>query len=359
MLQRLTQLAYPAYAGLAGVAFGLLEHLGYKPATIVTPPFVPPVAVRLAAMLRAGEHDSLRFTLSRLHPDSQRVTLEAMLAVLAAGEPGEQWLERLWQWYRRNRENLAQTALTYGLICYAGIRSAGGWSGKVGDKAKRQSRDALEEAERLLDQALGKQPENADLLCLRLLTARGLGCAMPEHWRRFRALIAVAPTHRRGHLAMLENLNAGSGDSHQAMFRFARGRAGQMPSGHPLRALPVRAHFAMRQRSWQNGDIAAADAWFRQPDVVAEVVAIWDENFAGASAQADLLDDELLNLFAAALSLCGHPERAAVALAQMAGRCLASPWASLARTEKEKHNPGWVVDRVKAESRGETLTKPQ
>jgi hypothetical protein len=333
--------------------YSLLERLGYRPVTRLTPPFVPPVAARLVTMLRAGEHERLRYTLSRLHPDSLRSTLEAMLDLLDEAESSSHWLERLWRWYQGNREILAATALIHGLLRHARICHG------RGEKWAAEFRESLEEAERLLDQTLAKQPENADLLCLRLFTARGLRRELPEHWLRFRALLAVAPTHYRGHLCMLENLTARWCGSDQAMFRFARGRASQLPVGDPLRALPLLAHFEMRQQDAWRGDLAAVDPWFCRPEVSTEVIALWQELQAPLAGQGNAQADELLNFFAAALYLCSRPDLASEALTRMDGRCAVAPWNALGRREREKHNPGWVVDRVKAEIAAKSSANPQ
>lgn len=326
----------------AGRCFAFAERLGYRPATRLIPSFMPPVALRLANMLRAGEYDRVRYTLSRLHPESLFVVLEAMLDGLDGVESSDRWLERLWQWYRTNREFYAMTALIQGLLRHARLCQSSG-------RRQAESLDALEEAERLLDKAIERQPDNADLLSLRLVTARGLAMPLSEHWKRFRALLLVAPEHYRGHREMLENLKPGAAGSHDAMFRLARARAASLPITHPLRTLPVLAHLAVCETVIPAGAHDDSASWFRQPAVVEEIVGIWQSLRDTLAEQGTAQADELLNHLAAALYLCGCFELATEALAHIDGRCSAAPWRLLCRSAKERHNPGWVVDRIKAE----------
>lgn len=341
-------MVHPLLLPLLGLAFRSLEPLGHRPKIRLRQPFRPPVAGRLATMLRQGQHDTLRFTLSRLQGDSQRSSIEAMLEALDEAERCDQWMERLWQWYRQNREFHAMTVLIYGLVKYAWMKRSSDAAGAVGEKQAQAFREALEEAERLLDKVLATHPENVDLLCVRLVTGRGLGLEPAQQWSRFRALIGVDPGHYRGHLAMLESLKAQWGGSDEAMFKFARARAGQVPDGHPVKALIVHAHFEMRnQRHW-SGD-SALDEYFRQPEVADEVEEAWAKSIASPQFRDESRRDELSNLFAAALYLAGRHESARLALAMMDGHCLPMPWCTMGGNIKEKGNPGWVVERVSAE----------
>ena len=294
-------------------------------------------------MLRAGDHDNLRYTLSRLHPESLPGILEAMLDVLDAGEDSSRWLERLWQWYRGNREGLALNALIHGQLRHAWICH------RRGRRWHAEFTEALAESERLLERAVARQPDDADLLNLRLVSARGLKLPLSEHWARFRALLTVAPTHYWGHLNMLENLQARWCGSDEAMFRFARGRAGHLPAGHLLRALPVLAHMAKLEAFAASAEDAAGAAWFGQAEVGEQVAALWQELRECLAEQGNAQADELLNQFAVACYLCGRADLAGDALDRLDGRCTRDPWCWLARTERERHNPGWVVDRIKAE----------
>jgi hypothetical protein len=326
----------------------LLERLGYKPATVLIAAFVPPLAGRLAAMLQAADYDNLNYALRRLHPDSVAGTLAALINVLDQTESRARWLERLWQWYRRQRDIHSMSALIVGLLHEAGASHQRTALDALPARRREVIAEDLAEAERLLDKACQQQPGNADLLALRLLTARYLALPPSEHWVRFRLLLAVAAEHFRGHLLMLENLGPDWYGSAEAMFRFARARAAQVPAHHPLCGLPVYAHFAMHRRQRMAED-AALDQWFAQPDVAVEVLAIWESLRESLALPGRLQEDELLNLLAGALYLSGHSLQAGEALTIMDGRCLPMPWCQMAMNDREAHNPGWVVDRIRAE----------
>lgn len=333
---------------LVGLFYRSIESLGYRPRTLVRGPFMPPLAGRLATMLREGKHDDLRFALSKLHRDSRRSSIEAMLQVLDDAESADQWIERLWRWYRENREFHATNALACGLVKYAWLKRGNGLAGEIPERRAQVFRESLAEAERLIDKALATQPDDVDLLCLRLITARGLGLEAGRSWERFRALIAIDGGHYRGHLAMLENLKAKWGGSHEAMFQFARSRAKQMPDGHPLRALVVFAHFEMRNaRFWQ--DDQNADEYFLAPAIGEEIEQAWNESVNSPQFRDESRVDELCNLFAAALYLAGRHDSARMALGLMDGQCLEMPWRTMGATPKEQGNPAWVVDRIQAE----------
>ncbi|MBS1139687.1 MAG: hypothetical protein H6R13_1140 [Proteobacteria bacterium] len=341
-------MVHPLLIPLLGKAYRAIEPLGHRPTFLLRQPFKPPVAGRLATMLCEGKHDTLRFTLSRLHSDSQRSSIEAMLDALDDSEGCDQWIKRLWQWYRQNREFHATTVLIHGLVKYAWIKRGGESGGKVREEQTQVFREALEEAERLLDKVLAIHPDNADFLCIRLITARGLGLDTNQQWARFRSLISVEPGHCRGHLLMLENLKKQWGGSDEALFKFARGRANQMPDGSSLKALVVHAHFEMRDQRRCTGD-PSADDHFRQPEVAAEIESAWSNSLGSPLFRDESRSEELSNLFAAALYLAGRQDSARGAMAIMDGHCLAMPWSTMCCNIKEKANPGWVVDRVATE----------
>lgn len=336
----------------------LLERLGYKPATALILPFVPPVAGRLAAMLQAGDHDNLNYALRRLHPDSLAGTLAALIDVLERTESRARWLERLWQWYRGQRNIHSMSGLIVGLLHEA--RSCHRRTIWAALPARRRDviAEDVAEAERLLDKACQQRPDNAELLVLRLLTARYLALPPSEHWARFRLLLAVDAEHFRGHLLMLENLGPEWYGSAEAMFRFARARAAQVAAHQPLHGLPVYAHFTMQRQDLTAGAVAA-EAWFAQPAVAAEVLEIWESLHESLALPGRLHEDELLNLLAGALYLSGHYAQAGKALAIMDRSCLSDPWCQMALNDRERHNPGWVVDRIRAEIAEKSSAHPQ
>ncbi|MBS1142761.1 MAG: hypothetical protein H6R14_167 [Proteobacteria bacterium] len=341
-------MVHPRLAPLVTLSWQLAGHVGLRPKTRLQKPFVPPVAVRLAGMLRNGEFDNLRFAFGRVHRDSQRTTIEAMLTQLDQDESIDQWMERLWNWYRFNRESQSRAVLIYGLVRQAWERRGSRWGRDVSDEQWAGFSEALEEAERLLEAALAAEPDHVDLMCLGLISARGLGLPIEEHWNRFRALIAVDPGHFRGHVSMLENLKAKWGGSDDAMFRFARARLAQAPQGSSLAALVVLAHFEMRNMRFWLGE-ADPDGYFREAGVGDEIEAAWLRSL-GSPDYVDEKNAELLaNLFAAALYLARRPEAARQALAMMNGHCLETPWRTMATTPKEKAHFGWIVDRVEQE----------
>lgn len=320
---------------------------GVRPATRLCQPFVPPVAARMAAMLRAGDHDTLRFTLKHLHPDARPGAIEAMLDVLEASEGRERWIGRLRAWYRSGRERQATTVMVHGLVRYgARLRGEGGVA-RLPPRRAEEARDAFIDAGNLLADALAAQPDNAGLLCLALPVARGLALPPSESFARFERLCAVDPLHAGGHFAMLDNLSPAAGGSESAQFAFARARAALAPEGHPLRALPVHVRFEQYARL-RAADAAAVESCFLDPAAAVEVEAAWRQSVGSSAFRDENRRDPLNNLFAAALYLAGHAGHARLALAAMDGRCLAEPWQRLATTPRERAHPGWIVDRVAA-----------
>lgn len=342
----------------AGGCFTLLERLGYKPATAVAVAFLPPVAGRLAAMLQAADHENLNYALRRLHPDSVAGTLAALIEVLERTESRSRWLERLWQWYRKQRDIHSTSALIHGLLHEARSSHRRAVLEALPARRRQAILEDVAEAGRLLDKACQQQPGNAELLALRLLAARFLALPPSEHWARFRLLLAVAPEHFRGHLLMLDNLGPDWCGSEQAMFRFARARAAQVPAHHPLNGLPVYAHFIV-QRQHRPEDSPPGEPWFAQSAVAAEVLTMWESLHESLVLPGRLQEDELLNLLAGALYLSGHFPQAAEALAIMDGRCLPVPWRQMAVNDREGHNPGWVVDRIRREIAEKSSVKSQ
>lgn len=335
-------------APLATVGWEVLGRVGVQPRTRLREPFVPPVAVRLAGMLRAGDLDKLRFTFNRLHRDSQWTTIQAMLDQLAEAEAIDTWMERIWDWYRAGREGVARVVLIHALIRQAWSRRGGGLASSVGEADAEAFSTHLEEAERLLNPALQADPDHVDLHCLGLILARGLGMPQEGRWARFRHLSALAPLHYRGHMLMLENLKAKWGGSHQAMFRFAHARAAQAPEGSSLPALVAEAHLEMRNLRYWMGDEAAND-YFAEDSVGEEIEVAWQRSLGSAKFADEKNGESLANLFAATLYLCGRDDPARHALMLMDGHCLDWPWCTLAASPKEKAHPGWIVDRIRAE----------
>ena len=331
----------------AEVLFHRLAALaGVRPETRLRTPFVPPVAGRMAAMLLAGDHDTLRFTIKHLHPDARPGAIEAMLDILDAGERCDRWIERLRGWYRDGREFHATMACLHGLVRYAWQKRGREEGGRVPAHCGEACRDACIDAARLLDEALAEQPDNAGLLCLSLAVARTCGEPAAVSAERFARLCAVAPLHVTGHQAMLENLDPRWGGSDRTQLDFARERAAAAPEGHPLCALAVRALSSNYLRLRAAGD-PAAESFFLDPAVAVAIEAGWRRSVASPAFREETWRDELNNLFAAMLYLSGHVTHARLALAALEGTCFADPWQALAQTPRETAHPGWVVDRVR------------
>lgn len=339
------RLLYPLIERPAIRVFRQLERLGYRPANEYVPPFVPPAGARMAAMLLAGDYDSLERNLRKLHDDSIQPSLAAMLLALDAEEKSEDWIERLWGWYRDAHTQGARLAVILGLIRHAGHLRERARPGVLGRNKRQHAREALEEAEKLLDKAVKSAEDPVEMHLLRLLTARGLFKDEATCHRRFRRITDLAPLHYRAHLAMLENLKAEWCGSDEALLEFARTRARQAPLGNPIRALIMHAHLELALLTQQRHDIPPAE-YCQMPKVQQEIVDAWYDTFLQTPGGHDVYDEELCNYFAAMLHLCGRGDLAAMPLAQMERRCLPEPWSRLARTPKEKSNPAWLVDRV-------------
>ncbi len=321
--------------------------VGVRPATRLLAPFVPPVAGRMASMLRAGDHDTLRFTLKNLHPDARPGAIEAMLDILDDGERCDRWIDRLRAWYRQSREFHATTACLHGLVRYAWQKRSRNEASLLPAHCGEACRDACIDAARLLDEALAEQADNAGLLCLSLAVARTCAEPVAVSAERFEHLCAVAPLHVPGHHAMLENLDPRWGGSDGALLDFARPSAAAAPDGHPLCALAARAHLRRYLRLRAAGD-PEVESFFLDPAVSADIEAGWRRSVASPAFRDEIWRDSLNNLFAAMLFLAGHVAHARLALAALDGSCLAEPWQALAATPREAAHPGWVVDRVQA-----------
>ena len=320
---------------------------GVRPATRLHAPFVPPVAGRMAGMLRAGDHDTLRFTLKHLHPDARPAAIEAMIDILDADERCDRWIDRLRVWYRESREFHATVACLHGLVRYAWQKRRRDETGLAPAYCGEVCQDACIDAVRLLDEALAEQPENVGLRCLSLAVARTCGEPVAVSFERFARLRALAPLHVPGHHAMLENLDPRWGGSDVAQLEFAREHAVAAPDGHPLCALAARAELRRYLRLGAAAD-PGAESFFPDPAVAADVEAGWRRSVASPAFREETWRDELNNLFAAMLYLTGKAAHASLALAALEGTCLAEPWQALALTPREAAHPGWVVDRVMA-----------
>lgn len=329
--------------------FAWLERLGYKPVTTVFAPGASPGIQRMAEDLRARRYDALEAAFERIPVDRYSDALDAILDAMTGGRestlPAALDAVRIWQ------DDPGQGAFHAAMLLGRGsVRE--GWrvrGGKLADDVKEDAWPVffsqLENADRLFDEAGRVRPAHPEPCVGLLSTTRGLGLDEVETTARFHALLERSPLHLQGHALMLENLKAKWGGSHEAMFAFAREHAGRAPEGHALGALPLHAHWEMRNlRYWADDD--EADAYFRQADVVREVIQIWRRTAGSSSHAPDASARVLYNLMAATLALCGQRELARQALRMMKGQCVEWPWCAMVESLPESMNTGWVVDRI-------------
>lgn len=260
--------------------------------TIVIDPFQrDPIARQVHDAMAARDWDTVRRVFDGPLTEHQRSRyLDA--ATHAPGVP--EWIETVC----RDHPAATLPLLVRGInaIFWAWELRGSGYAHTVAQDKWATIGQRLKLAENCLDEVVERDPACAEAreYLISLAMARSLG--MEEKWKRFEALVAVAPTHDGGHRAMLQALAAKWGGSTEEMFRFARERAAFAP-GTALPGLIAQAHL----EEWLRRD--DGDAYMEQAEVGEELVhaaeqSIWHPAFEPAGGTV-----ALLNTFAYALSL--------------------------------------------------------
>lgn len=329
--------------------FTWLERLGFKPVTTVFDPAASPGIRRIADDLRAKRYEAVEAAFDRIAVDRYGDALDAILDAMTGGRASDlpTALDAVRVWQDDPGKGAFHAAM---LLGRGSVRE--GWRVRGGKVAYDVKEDAwpvfisqLENADRLFDEAARVRPGHPEPWVGLLSTTRGLQLDDDDTGRRFQSLLERAPLHVQGHVLMLENLKAKWGGSHEAMFAFAREQAGRAPEGHVLGGLVVHAHWEMRNlRYWADDD--DADAYFRQADVVRDIIQVWRRTGGSGRHVPDADSRVFYNLMAATLALCGQRELARQALRMMKGQCVEWPWCAMVESLPESMNTGWVVDRI-------------
>ncbi|GAA2377487.1 hypothetical protein Cme02nite_20580 [Catellatospora methionotrophica] len=204
------------------------------------------------------------------------------------------------------------------------------WQARTG--ARDVSRDRLDRmhahlrrGEQLLIDVTARDPADGVAWALRLTNARGLELGQAEARRRYDRLARHHPHMHGAQAQLLQQLCPKWGGSWAAAFAFARTAAADAPEGGLHAGLLAQAHVE-RWRELRGGEQAA---YFRRPDVVAELADAAARSVLHPSYRPVYGWVTTHNLFAAAFSLAGEHRRARVhfdALGDLADRF---PWAYL------------------------------
>ncbi|QMU77986.1 hypothetical protein GXW83_22100 [Streptacidiphilus sp. PB12-B1b] len=160
-------------------------------------------------------------------------------------------------------------------LSVAGARHvAWAWEARTGARAARVTQEQfhtfherLRTAEEHLYAAVELDPESASPWCFLTTASRGLEHGHAVTRRRFDAGVRRAPHHTALHAAMLQQLCAKWGGSHEQMHGFARQAVEQAPPGSTLGVLTAYAHI----EHWFELPKAERPGYLRGGSVVAEL----------------------------------------------------------------------------------------
>jgi hypothetical protein len=155
--------------------------------------------------------------------------------------------------------NAAGTGDTLALLLLASRYIEMGWAARGSRPGKNTRRgqfarfhEHLTEAERLLVEVTGREPDNAPAWDLRIANARGLELGTAEALRRYQRLAARHPHHYPAQSQILQQLSPKWGGSWDQMYEFARECAAAAPAGTVNPVLVAEAHI---------------ERWLNMPDV--------------------------------------------------------------------------------------------
>jgi hypothetical protein len=200
-----------------------------------------PEIARLRPMLRQGHLDAARALLADRAPADRTLLIAHTVGGFGSGHTPS---GRIVSGDDRLRRALraavaADPADTLAAVLLGGALIHHAWS--IGGRSA-QFRTLLCEAERLLCDAVARDPRDCAGWVLRLTTARGLSLGQAEAQRRYDRLAEIDPHHLPGQTMMLQQLCPRWGGSLDAALGFARTAMLAAPEGAPNAALVVEAH---------------------------------------------------------------------------------------------------------------------
>jgi hypothetical protein len=224
----------------------------------------------------------------------------------------------------------AETGDTLALLLFASRHVEMGWAARGGQPAKNTRRgqfdrfhEHLNEAERLLVEVTGREPDNAPAWDLRIANARGLELGTAEALRRYQRLAVHHPHHYPAQAQLLQQLCPKWGGSWDQMYGFARECAATAPAGAVNPMLVAEAHI----ERWLNmPGLPRVAAPVRTAEVRAELSEAAHRSVLHPAYRREYRFYSAHSTFAMAFSVAGAYAKAAPHF-RAAGRYHAStPW---------------------------------
>jgi hypothetical protein len=322
-------------AAAAGKRGGAARNAGPKLVSIQHD-FGDPELAALRAAVRQGDWDA---TAAVLQPCRDRGDHNRLIWLITCVEElGGNFLLDIGR--LRDGDPLARTVSGARHIAWAWEARSGARASQVGREQFRLFHERLRLAEEHLWAAVELDPESAAPWSSLTTASRGLQHGPDVTRRRFEAGIRRAPTSAVLHAAMLQQLCAKWGGSHEEMHGFARELLAGAPPGSPLGALTATAHI----EHWLDLPQRERAAYMRSPDVIDELrraaaTSVLHPDFAPSESPYPAL-----NVFAMAFWLAGDATRARPLFKRIGDHPTRSPWAYCG-------NPGLVFAEARQDSK--------
>ncbi len=218
---------------------------------------------------------------------------------------------------------------------------------EVSDKQWELFFERLNQANKLLSQALDINSSNPEAYSDLIQVSMGMGVAQKELFSIFSSLKMNKPNHVIGHSHMLYALTDKWGGSDETMFSFARNTFSQSLAGSPLGVLIAQAHI----EKWSDitifdEDSKGANAYISNPAVQEELLKAYNHSVNHMDYRYGALAPMYTGIFAMAFYLCGNFKLARINCAKLAKGFSQYPWYYLNETEHESLNAGYVLERI-------------
>ncbi|MEY9878205.1 hypothetical protein ABH931_007732 [Streptacidiphilus sp. MAP12-33] len=322
-------------AAKGGGASRATRPSGPKPVSIQHD-FEDPEVAALRAAVRGGDWDAVAAV---LQPCRDRGDHNRLIWLIGCVEDlGGNFLLDIGG--RRAEDPLARTVSGARHIAWA-------WEARSGARASQVSReqfqlfhDRLRLAEEHLYAAVELDPESAAPWCSLVTSSRGLQHGADVTRRRFEAGVRRAPTSATLHQAMMLQICAKWGGSHEEMHAFAREALAQAAPGSSMGALTATAHI----EHWLDLPQAERAAYIRGPEVVEELRRAAAASVLHPDYAPTVSPYPALNAFAMAFWLAGDVASARPLFERIGDHPTRSPWAFCG-------NPGLVFAKARQECR--------
>ncbi|MEY9838628.1 hypothetical protein [Streptacidiphilus sp. EB103A] len=255
---------------------------------------------------------------------------------IAVEDLGSKFLLKLPE--QRPDDPLALTLSGVRQVARAWEARSGAYASQVSQQQFRTFHELLRTAEEHLYTAVELDPESATPWHALTNASRGLGHGLEVTRRRFEAGVRRAPHHVALHSAMLQQLCAKWGGSHEQMHEFARESLAQAPPGSAMGLLTATAHL----EHWLDLPEGERAGYMRGYQVRAELdraaaVSVLHPGFAPSESPCTAL-----NAFAMAYWLAGDRRSAKELFRRIGDRPTRQPWGYAG-------NPGQVFARARQE----------